>query len=47
MALFYIYTFMYAGKEVHFYAPDEDTARKDFAETFGIQAGELLRRTNW
>jgi len=47
MALFYIYKFMYAAKEVFFYAASEEDARKQFAETFGIQAGELLQRRNW
>jgi len=47
MALFYIYTFQRGDREIHLYAADEKDAREQYLELYGVEAGELLRRTRW
>lgn len=49
--LFYVYYFALKvdghTEEKVVYAASEDEARKQFKEDFGVEAGELLRRTHW
>lgn len=47
--LFYAYVFKSpsGAKEVVFYAPSEEEARRKYTKTFGVEPKDLVRRHNW